>query len=1236
MNVSVKHNGSNITSHVVKYDREHKICTGIGMLEVEIENTYSGTFDPWDSIDIYENGSLSCRYFVSSVSENQPSSTFSVTAQDNSKRLSDYFITDSYLINYPSYTRYWIETFLHEVGISYTFTTDSHGSLLSNNTALGLMTAYEQIMSLLQMSGWYITFTGTGRATIGRLDFDKARSGGSLGNRDIIEIKVDKNDRMYRNRVVVWGNGDPSTSRWVFADVRKPTKWDYDRRDLRTILISNSNIPTVADAFMLANQALTEFARLNTEKYLTVTGARGLRPGDVVSLKTKVFTGKGMVTTFGTSMSRQGLVSNITMDERCPRLFGFFNMGGYVYVGTYGSGVWRKHILDYRNGTPSGVVLSGLAANIYSGGWFDYSSGLMDMSITDLHINNGVLASVASSGSIYYSVEDETPWIPINLSGLQVTYSGTIIDQTVYSGIMGRACIIDRDTNFLRYAVDTRSGVNLGDFLMETEFAISGAFTYATSGVVTSGVSTSGHSWILDVNPYDGVIANSYPVWVSGIGASGINYNITVYDIENDGSSDYVEALSFGSGIIPRDLMNGEYSSVEFGGNYYQQMSYDPNYRTAMSYSGVPTPILQSNNSIVDGALGTVFAVWDYVPERGAYNASSTVSGGKPYFRVTKVIVNIDQTLTETNYQNSGDTGDGAAISITRQSDDIYQFYCLSSSSIVRYDYNILTNSVTRTVIGTKPDGTVQLVSNGNLYIAETIPNTYLSDMLDFEVKLHKVVLSTGATSTRSVVSKTGTAPHVTWFNEPSPILLPYGDGDVVLICPYTEMTWVNYVPLDQTYRVKLHRYYQAGFSSGGTDEMIYDFTGDTGYVGNENSFGTLSHSIITTGITNSQHIAINKDKVCATYSLGVTTLMSSTRVEDFGTSINRYLASATSASSKFNAKRVYNMQGMTDYGLMRTGNDAAGYTFTKFNPDNGEAVGTIANPTGYRLYDFAGVDYFNGELIFRASTSVSSYSLAFLEVISITSSGVVTRRYDCITAETSVYMVTAGWFWGSNITSNTFYFIRPTPITGYFPMYMVLQRDGWDFNVVKSGYFRERLDISLYSPLVTMGRVVSTTETFFISQDGGVLETSHVAMSGYNLGVTASSGQMFQLGITADDFRYSDFEDTVESGTSRKLFVVYSGGNVGSIDLWTLEAFSGEFISPSGHANRVELSNFCMPDQYVFVSVSGYAGSGWGFYQKSPSTISGYDMTTSGVFVDYSSGYPQARTTIIRLDDSI
>lgn len=1279
MNVEVRHNGNAITSHVIKYDREHKICTGIGMIELEVDYSYGGTFDPWDSIDIYENGTHSAKYYVSSVSEGQPSATIVVTAQDNSKRLSDYFITDSYFIDYPSYTRYWIETFLTEVGVSYTFMTDSMGSLLSNNTSLGLMSAYEQVIMLLQMSGWYIRFNSSGRAIIGKLDIDSAKKKGTINNRDVIEIKVDKNDRMYRNRVVVWGNGDPSTSRWVFAEVEKPTKWDYDSRDKRTILISNSNIPTVADAFSMANQVITEFAKLNIEKFMTVEDARNISVGDVVSLHTKVFSGKALVTTFGVSMSKAGLVSNIACDERCPRLFGFYNPGGYVYVGTYGSGIWRKHILDYSNGAPSGVVLSGLATDTYSGGWFDVSSGIMDLNVTDLHVNNGVLASVTSDGGLYYSLEDAVTtsglvWSGVMLSGLQVIYSGVLVEATVYSGLMGRACIIDRDTNYLRYAVDTNSGVNYGDFIYETDpvnqmsntlfwYYIDGVLT--ASGIALSGIMPSGRSWIIDADPYDGTILNTYPINVSG------NYNFTVYDIENDGTTDYVEAKTFASGYLPIQLTNGSFEpnvnlSLSANNTYYEQLL------TSLAYSGFPIPEQQSNTiiSTLQAPVGLGagynfdrgYALYDSTPTGHAYILWSKRADPlhptttERYIEIVDITVSDNGTVSSQKYFCL--TGylynDITPIRTRKLSDVVFEYTFLHDNGdviIIKVDTTTSYTSsfigkefqpITTVLSGVKPSGSTYQFANGNnlfFYKYEVI------DIYGFKITLYRVSMDTWGTSEKVVLDKEkegyppGTSPSPTgntisyelgqgagiWGNSVS--ISRYGVNDIEFRCAYRETTYINPFmdPVTYSKTYKGRKAELIGFDGSIEDKEFYDWGA---VYGEYSSLGTIS----VNPFTNTMLLGNNN-------KLRSHGMLESNGTGGIGPGFIKfnYPSRLIEQDHPFQHPESVTISGTTYYNdIFHDGYQDS--TYLAYNEHNstweiktqadGNSIRDIVTPSGYLLLQFSGRDSFNGDRYFQAQ-----HGLVFpydYEIITLSQDTDTLTRRQYFPASMYGYAKAVGNF---RVQHDYIKWVSPGRIEGYYPLYTVLQRDGYDFNVVKSGVYQDRLDISIYSPLVTMGRTIPSMETFFISMSGSVLETANPTMSGAN--IANGNNSIYQLGITADDYRYSDFEDTVESGTSRKIFVVYSGG-VGSTDIWSLNSFSGEFLSPSGLATRIELSNFSLPDQYVFVSVSGYGTtSGWGFFQKSPS-VSGYDMTSSGLFVDYSSGYPQARTTIIRLDDSI
>jgi hypothetical protein len=525
MEVEVRFNGDDITTSVVSYNMQKKICTGVGSLEIEVVT--GGSYDPWDIIEIWEYGIKKGKFFVSKILDTLETGVTTLSCLDNVKRLQDYFIAESYLVDYPSTCKYWIDKFMVEAGVEYEFTVEGSGSLLSNNTSLGVTSAYEQIMILIQMSGWYMYFDDDGIAIIGKLSTEIGDITESYSKSDIIDIKVDQNDNMLRNRVVVWGNQDPITQQWVFADVSHPTPWDYDSNDLRTLLISNSNIPDVANAYSLATIGISEFAKITVEKHLTIAGTCLADLGDIVYVDSDVYSGTGLVTTIGSSMSKEGLITLMILDERCPRLFGFFNFGDYVYIGTLEDGVWRKHLKLLTS-------------------WTNYSTGLLNKCISDLHINNGVASLVTVSGDLYQSKLKDNYWTKVNIGNLEsyienIPEDPETAEMITFSGIKGRATILDKTSNKIRYAVDTYSGDNWTD---------SGELF--SGDIIPSGVDRRG--WILDKSPNSSAF-NNFPISVSG------DYNIRVIDLENDGVNDYVSVMG-GTGEI---LISGNSRGYNFG-----------------------------------------------------------------------------------------------------------------------------------------------------------------------------------------------------------------------------------------------------------------------------------------------------------------------------------------------------------------------------------------------------------------------------------------------------------------------------------------------------------------------------------------------------------------------------------------------------------------------------------------------------------------------------------------------
>ncbi len=609
MNVEVRHNGIDITRHVFSYEREHKICTGIGTLKLVTAPALAGTFAPWDAVRIYEDGIFKCEYYVSDSTVSQPASVVEVTCQDNSKRLSDYFISDSYVIDYPSYSRDWIIEFLNQAGVSYEFTTEDRGNLLSNNTSLGLVSAYDQILSLLQISGMYMYFSGDGIAIIGSLNTDLASPSYSLNKQDIISISVVKNDNMLRNRAVVWGSTDPATGDWVFSDKSKITPWNFGSKDLRTVVISNSNIPNVATADDIAFKVLNEFAQITVEKHLEITGARDINLGDVVKVTTDIFKGKGLVTTYGSSMNSKGLVTRVILDERCPRLFAFFNFGDYVYAGTTESGIWRKH-LSYDNL------------------WGNFSTGLPSQEgVSDLFVRGGEALAVLFSGGAYYTDTSSPNWDLIEYPEQTAPGSGAgpII---ISDGFMSRAVVIDKSTNHGRVLLDNYHGPSISGILVG-DAPNFGDYHAMYSGRFGDGFDPSdafgSRAWVADT--LNGQVQKMYPISVFG------GNDVIGVDIENDGRNDYVSVFSkdpstfyvniSGGGLVGIDLETMQ--QVSFLQTDIPSRSYDlSQFRYSGFLADIPVP--------VNASLGNIFLTLDHST---VYNGSDTlnvviVTGGTP------------------------------------------------------------------------------------------------------------------------------------------------------------------------------------------------------------------------------------------------------------------------------------------------------------------------------------------------------------------------------------------------------------------------------------------------------------------------------------------------------------------------------------------------------------------------------------------------------------------------------
>lgn len=494
MNISIKLNSSEIVHRVVHYTRTLDICSGQGTLTLDMDYESALTIDPWDIIEIYEDGNKVGLYYVIDFSKTATTGIRTITAQDGSKKLMDYFVPDVYTLSYPTMTRYWIERFLTDAGVSYSINVVGNGQVLSENSSLGPSSAYDLIMGLLQQSGWYMYFDANGVCQIGTLTKDLSDAMETLTDDIILSIQVNKSDKSLRNRAVVWGNY--SAGSWAFADISTKTGYETNALDSRPVVLANSTIYSSGTAATLAKKLLNEFANISVEKIVELAGYYDLTVGDVVYVDSEFYTGSCLITNLQVDASpKSGCITTLTLDVKCPRLFAYYGFITWVYTGTDGQGVWRKR-LD-------------------SAIWENFSTGLSSLVVTDLIIKNSLFACITGSGCYINTSHYAANWKKFSC--------GTLTDSAgieyLESKVEPLAVAIDDSTN---------------------EILIVYSLTEAESGILGYQ-----RSWIVKTNGKR-LVLKTYPV----ILATNSEVNLTGIDVEKYSKRDLV-SVTAGGGIPP-------------------------------------------------------------------------------------------------------------------------------------------------------------------------------------------------------------------------------------------------------------------------------------------------------------------------------------------------------------------------------------------------------------------------------------------------------------------------------------------------------------------------------------------------------------------------------------------------------------------------------------------------------------------------------------------------------------
>jgi hypothetical protein len=350
--------GNNVTKYLIEYTREHQICTGIHTCNMSLVDT-GINIQLWDEIILYEYDRKIAIFIVSKIDRPANEKRINLELQDYSKKMTDYLITDIYDLTEPIYeipsndymldTDYWIGLFLDEANIAYDIVT-SGSSKMGTTSSLGMQMLYDQIVSLLQMNGWFFYFDKDGVCIIDKLTIKKSYSGYTykLTDKNILKMTQRLDDNMLRNWAVVWGNSNPQYP-LVFISKKRGTSWQIDEADYRAVVLSNHSIYKTGDATRLANEMLATFSPAIKEIEVEFVNDPGIFLGDLVYIQSDVYDGIGRATTVSaTCNAANGLTNTVILNQRCPRLFAF--LGIPPEPGVYQPVSWLTQ--DYYHNMP--------------------------------------------------------------------------------------------------------------------------------------------------------------------------------------------------------------------------------------------------------------------------------------------------------------------------------------------------------------------------------------------------------------------------------------------------------------------------------------------------------------------------------------------------------------------------------------------------------------------------------------------------------------------------------------------------------------------------------------------------------------------------------------------------------------------------------------------------------------------------------------------------------------------
>jgi hypothetical protein len=471
MDAQVLIDGQDVTSDVLRISRSSNYCSFSQTFELTLVLSNSWTINPYDEVEIYEEGTKVLTGFVSQAVKSAPEGTITVSGEDTFKRASDYFIETTYTTAVNQTVRYWIDFFLDLCGLTAIYT-DGNGPYVVKDQEVGLDTVSNIITYLVQYAGWYGRINTDGVLVLGKISKDDVEF---TIDDTILSVEYEKSYDKVRNVALIFGGMEAQEDQFEPVFAKSRTDLPFLPVD-QTVVVGNHLIGDQETAKSFANDLVYTLSKPQFVKKLEIIGNPELRSGIYVEVVSRLFIGTALLSGLSSDFSEDGYKMSITLDDVCPRFSNVSKEQEILYAGTAGSGVW-KH-------------------NIYSTTWTNLSSGLDQLYINDLSVDDGLFIAATPSG-IYTKVNRE-PWfyeeLPAILGSGNSVPSGTYLYPAVYASSLDESV----------YALVTLSGISNYTYLYQGLWEGDG-FSWTGNPIVISGDAQflGRHYFGLDMEGYE-------------------------------------------------------------------------------------------------------------------------------------------------------------------------------------------------------------------------------------------------------------------------------------------------------------------------------------------------------------------------------------------------------------------------------------------------------------------------------------------------------------------------------------------------------------------------------------------------------------------------------------------------------------------------------------------------------------------------------------------------------------